>query len=334
MKHEVEREVKQESKHSVKDAVWITWEVQRRNESMSASLGVELQVFLYSGSRLARYIVLCWRTLCFLVQKSPTLIFAQNPSLVLCLLVVLYGFFWRVDVVIDAHNAAFEPPIGLGWTTKMFAWCWYVIVTNAHLAKKVEALGGQAIVLPDPLPMLENSEITLQLNTSVTNVLLVCTWANDEPYMEVIEAAKTLGGSFHVYITGNYKKRLELNSMLLSSNTTLLGFVDRQQYDAYLQSVDIVVDLTTREHCLVCGAYEAIAAQRMLLLSDTLALREYFGELAFYTDNTPSDIKEKLLLMKRKQDEYCLAQKALKAHLVEKWFFMRSKLIAKLRVRV
>ena len=40
------------------------------------------------------------------------------------------------------------------------------------------------------------------------------------------------------------------------------------------------------EDCLVCGAYEALAAGKPLVLSRTRALRDYFGTAALLTDNT------------------------------------------------
>ena len=45
------------------------------------------------------------------------------------------------------------------------------------------------------------------------------------------------------------------------------------------------MDLTTRENCLVCGAYEAMAAKKPVVLSDTTALREYFHKGAVFSGN-------------------------------------------------
>ena len=57
----------------------------------------------------------------------------------------------------------------------------------------------------------------------------------------------------------------------------MLGFVPEVKYWELLSSVDIVMDLTTREACLVCGAYEAVALEKPLILSNTSTQKKYFN---------------------------------------------------------
>ena len=44
------------------------------------------------------------------------------------------------------------------------------------------------------------------------------------------------------------------------------------------------------QNCLVCGAYEAVALGKPLILSDTYALRNYFYKGAIYTENRAHSI--------------------------------------------
>jgi len=62
----------------------------------------------------------------------------------------------------------------------------------------------------------------------------------------------------------------------MSDNLTLTAFIDDNAYVTLLYSCDLIVDLTTREDCLVCGAYESVSAEKPLLLSDTTALRVFW----------------------------------------------------------
>ena len=71
-----------------------------------------------------------------------------------------------------------------------------------------------------------------------------------------------------------------------------LGYVSEQEYYAYLNCCAVIVDLTVLEDCLVCGAYEALAARRPLIVSNTRVLADYFGTAAMLTDNTPEAIRE------------------------------------------
>jgi glycosyltransferase involved in cell wall biosynthesis len=77
-------------------------------------------------------------------------------------------------------------------------------------------------------------------------------------------------------------------------NVEFTGFLPDDEYWALLESVDLVVDLTYRDDCLVCGAYEAVARGKPLVLSDTAALRGYFSAGAVYTANTAEDIERAL----------------------------------------
>ena len=55
--------------------------------------------------------------------------------------------------------------------------------------------------------------------------------------------------------------------------------------------MDATIDLTTRENCLVCGAYQSIAAGKPMVLSKTRALQTFFPAGAVYTDNSAADIR-------------------------------------------
>src|SRR5690606_17758823 len=44
----------------------------------------------------------------------------------------------------------------------------------------------------------------------------------------------------------------------------------------------LVLDLTLKPNCLVCGAYEALAAHRPMVLSDNPATVDLFGKVAVF----------------------------------------------------
>jgi glycosyltransferase involved in cell wall biosynthesis len=71
-----------------------------------------------------------------------------------------------------------------------------------------------------------------------------------------------------------------------------MGFVPDQQFYELLFQSDVVLDLTEHENCLVCGAYEAMAAERPLVTSDRACLREYFYQGAIFTQHDCGSIAE------------------------------------------
>ena len=97
------------------------------------------------------------------------------------------------------------------------------------------------------------------------------------------------------------------------------GFVPEDRFIGLLRAVDVVMDLTTRDNCLVCGAYEGVAAGKPLILSDSQATREYFSRGVVYTTNTPESIeqclRDALAARVRLADE--IAQ--LRTRLVDDW---------------
>lgn len=278
--------------------LWITWEKQRRNRSLSSALSATLIEINVDSSRVIRYLASSYQTIVALRKYRPNVFFVQNPSIVLASLALIYHKLSGTPLVIDAHNAGLFPSSNKHNPLNLIAKIIIrhtpiTIVTNNTLCEYVESLGGNPALLPDPLPQLLESNTCKKIEDSSFNVLFICSWAEDEPYMNVINAARKLPDDVCIYITGNYKKKSTLLTEL-PENIVLTGFISEKEFDSMLHQCDLILDLTTRQDCLVCGAYEAVSAKQPLLLSDTLVLREYFSECAMYTDNGTEDIAKKI----------------------------------------
>jgi trehalose-6-phosphate synthase len=122
------------------------------------------------------------------------------------------------------------------------------------------------------------------LQADVTNLACICTFCEDEPYQEIIQAATLTTNDVAIYFTGKYEGKIDTTNIPL--NVKLLGFLSEDEYWSLLASSDIIIDLTLRENCLVCGAYEGVAMAKPLLLSDTAALKSYFTQGCIYVKAT------------------------------------------------
>lgn len=276
----------------MKKRIWITWENQIRNKSMSARLGAELYPIVNTSSFFKRYCVCAYHTIRLLSKNYGNDIFVQNPSVVLSFLAVILRPFFRYKLIVDAHNAGVFPGKKLQFLADYInKKADHVIVTNEGLADYIRKIGGSSVVLPDPLPLLEviEDEASQWKNLNSPSVLMVCSWAEDEPYCEVISAAIALP-EVTFYVTGNSKERERDCDCPIPANVVLTGFVSENDYHLLLIGADIIMDLTTREDCLVCGAYEAISIGKPIILSNTNALRNYFGDAAIYVDNNSVSI--------------------------------------------
>jgi hypothetical protein len=269
---------------------FITWEHHRRTHGLSRRLGLPLREFVASGSRPRRYLVQILATLRFLVSDRPRVVVAQNPSLVLALLVLVWRAVAkrRARVLIDAHNEAVEP-----FTYKSCAILWlsrlvirhadYTIVTNRFLAQKVVRLGGRPLILPDPLPRTLAGDLVPYRQGAVLTVLVVATYARDEPIAQILDAARRLTGIAEFRFTGNHRKLPRDVVVGAPANVTFLGYLAEDDYWEAMRRVHAVLDLTLLEDCLVCGAYESIAIGRPQILSNTKALVEHFRKGAVYS---------------------------------------------------
>lgn len=276
-------------------SAWITWEVQVRNRSLSKLLGVQLFEFNLNYHRAIKYPILIIKTFLAIYKNNLKTIFVQNPSIVLSMLSIILRPLFGLRVIVDAHNSGVYPLEGKNRLLNFFAKfiarkadC--VIVSNVHLATIIRGWGATAIVMPDPVPELSLSN---EPNHAPIEdyALFICTWAEDEPYFEVINAAEKITANLKIYITGNYKKKLSPEFVSsLTEKVKLLGFVSEEDYVDIFSKAKLAIDLTTRDNCLVCGAYEALALQVPCIISDSRVNREIFCNGFSYTHNDAQSI--------------------------------------------
>ena len=266
-------------------AIWLTWEIQRRNRSLANAVGATLHEMIYSGNALVRYCLLVTRTMRLIRREKPHVIYYQNPSLILSALLATLKFlrFTRAKLVGDFHNAGVHPPIArflVPWIVRNSD---LVIVTNANLAPAIEAMDGHA-----PASRTDGA----------FEVLFICSWAPDEPIVEVLRAAQIIAPrqpGVVVSITGRPKLEKVGWTDPVPANVELTGFLAEADFESRLLGAAVVLDLTTRADCMVCGAYEAVSAQVPMVLSDNPPTRQYFRKGALFTDNSAASIAEELL---------------------------------------
>ncbi|MCK0163990.1 glycosyltransferase [Marinobacter sp. S6332] len=302
------------------NSIWLVWQYQTRNHSMSRELGVPLYELISSKSGLRRYVELSIKTIQIVKKEQPRVIFCQNPSIVLAFLCTLLFQSKKRKIVVDEHNAGLFPLDGKNRLLNIIAnfivrRADLVIVTNVALYDYCKKIGGEPIIVPDPLPVLPSSEIVTKDEVPF-QILFICTWASDEPIQEVMEACSHFSeNEIKVLVTGNPKGMSQNDA---PACVQLTGFISKEDYFNYLISSDAVVVLTKRENCLNCGAYEAVSAEKPGILSNTEALRAYFSNGFLYVDNTVDDIRQKIIDLKENSDHLEQEVKYLKSELKKK----------------
>jgi hypothetical protein len=200
------------------------------------------------------------------------------------------------------------------------------IVTNYQLAETVTRHGGRPLVLPDCIPAPPKT--SAKNMPGEFRIVLISTFAGDEPFDAVIDAMRQMDTGIHLYVTGDPTRLPATIKATLPSNITLTGFLSEDDYWTVLASSDAVMDLTTMDNCLVCGAYEAVAAQRPLLLSRSDASMEIFADFAVFTDNTSESIVNAIQSMRTRHQQLIAGMPEATIRFSERWESRAQGLLA------
>ncbi len=306
--------------------IWLSWDNHRRSYELAKKLAVRFHVIGRGYWRIFDPIIPSLRTLLFLAFRNYKIIIVQNPSLILtcivCLLKPLKGF----RIIQDLHSYfASHIDKGVGLRGKIYRLlsiyciikCDLTIVTNEPLKEVVDKYGGRGFVLQDTIPdiaSIDKAELVKR-----NNVVFICTYAADEPYIEVIEAGRALLNEVDIFITGNPRHANDLDKMNIPPNIKITGFLTENNYIALLRNSDAIIDLTTLENCLVCGAYEAVALEKPLVTSNTQTLRDYFYKGTIYSDNNRYSLIDNIREALENKSKLRKEMKLLKSELNNQW---------------
>jgi len=271
----------------------ITWFHHRRTTEICEQVGIPLTVLATERRGILRYMELSLRTVRLLKARRPDVVIVQNPSLIAALATLCLRPLLGYRVVMDAHNEAVQPYVNRSalvhavshWALRRAD---LTIVTNRGLAEHVTELGGRPIVLPDAIPTPPAASYDHAVADGA-GVLVIATGAPDEPVAEIAAAARRFPDVTFT-ITGKAEKICAALTGESPPNVVLAGFVDEAVYWKLLARSALIIDLTDMEDCLVCGAYEAVAVETPMILSDNRASRALFGEVACLVSNRADDI--------------------------------------------
>lgn len=286
------------------------------------------------GSRpstvLLKYAIQWRRTAALVRRERPEAVFVMTPPLVAALPAFVYARLHGARVVLDAHSAAFLHPRWRRFQGVQRALCRRAATTlvhNEHIASLVRQAGGHATLVPD-VPIVFDRVERFERPASPV-VAAVCSFNYDEPIAEIWEAARLLPG-VRFFVTGNAK---HLSTELKASrpaNLSLTGFLSTAAYGGLLQGADAVLTLTTRDHTMLRGAYEAIYQGTPVIVSDWPMLRNAFPEGAAFASSAPAEIAAAVTAVTRDQPAYRAGADRMRARKLERWHDTRAAILERI----
>jgi len=286
------------------------------------------------GSRastiLFKYIAQWVQTVQILRRERPDAVFVMTPSVIAALPAFWYAWRHHKQMVLDAHTAAFLHPRWLHLQWLQMALCRRAATTlvhNEHIARIVRDGGGHVTLVPDvPIEFTRRKAFSRPRGFTVA---VVCSFNYDEPIREILEATARVPDAYF-FITGNPKHLDPHLAARLPSNVRLTGFLSTESYGGLLTDADVVLTLTTRDHTMLRGAYEAIYQGTPVIVSDWPLLRDAFPEGAVHVNNTADGISEAIREVQGQPALYRAGATRLRASKLVTWQATREAILARL----
>lgn len=298
----------------------------RRSDLLAQHLGATAYFIHYEppgNSKLLRvpikYIVQGWRTWRALTHDRPDVVFVQNPPIFCVVVAFLYARIYGARYVIDSHTGAFLSPKwrwSLGLHRVLSKGALATIVHNKSQEQIVKEWRCRYLVIgftPGSYPPGEEFALDGRFNVAVVSSFLA-----DEPVDLVFEAAARLP-EVSFYVTGDSRR---IPQPLLSrkpDNCLLTGYLTYERYVGLLRGVDAIMVLTTGNHTLLMGGFEAVSVGTPLIVSDWPVLRDYFSLGTVHVDNTVEGICEGVNQAQRNQARLQAEMLVLQEQLQSEW---------------
>ena len=302
---------------------FITWYPScRRSDALAKALGgvshlIHHFTFKQPLQAPFKYILQARDTIRSLRKDKPQLILVATPPVFAVLLVWLYCCFYRTRFIIDAHTGIFDDP----------RWTWLkplsrflarraetTIVTNLFLQREVESWGAKAMIIGDvpvDFPKVEPAALGPGFHVVVIN-----TFSQDEPLNEILAATQELH-DVRFHITGNPKHSRIQYLEALPANVRLTGWLTDDEYAALLRAADTVMCLTTHDHTMQRGAYEAMALDKPLITSNWELLRKTFYNGTIHVDAAAKDIARAVNQARGARDDLARGMQQLRRERLE-----------------
>jgi len=317
---------------TIKKILFFGWDLfDRRNQSYCDILGAN---HIYLGKTYNKFlaksfysIVKFFKTFLVLRKEKPDILMIKNTQWMIAFSCILFKSFFKYKLVLDSHGSAFFGSLKyypISFSRFAARKADLSLVTNKFHADMVKNWGAKVHIVPFPPIDYQKMEKTDYKVSDNFNICFICTFSDDEPYLEVTEAVKDLE-NICLYISGNYKKRS--GSIVNEDNIIHTGFLSNEEYLGLLNNVDAVMVLTNRDNTMQKGGNEGVFLEKPIITTNLPFLKSYFNKGSVYVDLTNGSIKKGIIEMKKNYEKYKTGIKDLKKTLYENNYKAVEKIV-------
>lgn len=290
-----------------KKRLFVAWtQISRRSEELSKNFDakyIRYNRFDYPWPKRIASLLLNFIKSCKLLYlEKPTTVFTFHTHPLVTLCAILIKTMRPYKIIADLHTAAYTDYYRFPFKSLIkftFRFTDLLLIHNRnsinYFEKYFSGYSDKLFFLEDPVPEIigtgkskDNPKIE-----GKTICVLITRFSDDEKVMDFLNIVKDLENYFF-YITGNYKKINIGEDKRTGYNYHMTGFLDENDYWQLLDTADIIVTLTTREYTLLSAGYEAIALEKPILVSETITLKDFFGENARYLNQDFTNVVDEL----------------------------------------
>lgn len=278
----------------MKNRVWLAWHDSSRSMNMSKAVNADLHLTYITNNIFSRHFGSSIWTVKKLFSLKPNVIFLHY-SFLLLIIIDIYKIlnFGKVEVIADCHTKALKRKVSpilnwLFWPVKKWSFSLVdiTIIHNEANGEEILKLHSNYFVIPDKIP--EKTVIPEETNKKEGKYCVnISSFDIDEPIEEVIKTAELLqNDNIIVYWTGKTPKAI-LKRGNLPNNLVFTGYISFEEYFKLINNASCTLVLTRDDDCLLSGAYESLAYEVPMVLSDTQTLKNYFKDSVIYSSLEP-----------------------------------------------
>jgi glycosyltransferase involved in cell wall biosynthesis len=289
---------------------------------LARGFGAELkQVYIKRWGRirlpaLIRYIAQSLKTLSILAGEKPKVVIVQNPPIFAASISYFYCTIAGAKLAIDSHTAAFldKKWIFFHWLFKFIAK--KSILNTCHNFKNLEILKewgispAMVIQFYNPVYKEENLKQEMKdenlsnlLKKSKLPIMMVNRFSDDDDWSTVLATAVLLPEATF-FITGNAPASLEKNiKKNMPANICLTGYLPHKEFMKLMWRCRVILTFTLRKDTVLWSIREIMALGKPFVATDSEVLRHYFGEIALFTKSNPRQLREKITIALKDENQ-------------------------------